>query len=338
MLHSYGPICTWLGVKKKSIRKKLVENLWYVCYYPTLICVAWWLLAGSDFFPWNAAGFWRTFPIYEDWVEHPSWYYYYAFQLGFYLQGIVALVSFETKRKDFYELIIHHAVTIFLIVLSYCASQHRLGLNVLIVHDFSDVLLYSTKVIHYVDKYARFKDSKLNTLAQLFFMAFAAVFAWSRNYVYPRFIIWPGVLCSEVLSRFVGYPADYCTALCGGNLHCEHVAVRTLAGGLMPASPGLLGSLLDRLYYVYDPLRSHWLEISHLGTCFGPYCFHSGVVLIWLMVVLEMLHIFWLFMILRMIVRGLRKKEIKQDIRSESEDEKEWNADALDAADKKKFE
>lgn len=122
--------------------------MWYVCYYPTLIAVALYVLAGSEFFPWQSLvrmlavhqvcaplltnlpvlqGFWSVFPSFSDWywpqprvnctpdlrardrTAHPAWYFYYMFQLGFYIQGMVALVSFETKRKDFVELVLHHS-------------------------------------------------------------------------------------------------------------------------------------------------------------------------------------------------------------------------------------
>lgn len=325
LTNRYQPLCTLVGVKKKSIRLKLVENLWYVCYYPTLSLIAWYLLSGASFFPWNSVGFWNEFPNFGDWTAHPSWYYYYALQLGFYLQGLVALVSFETKRKDFTELMLHHVVTILLIVLSYCASHHRLGLNVLIVHDLSDVLLYLAKVMHYMDKYGRVLRKIFNALTQIIFISFALLFAWSRNYVFPNFIILPSVICGEVFS-FIGYREAYVLAHCGVP-HCENLAVRTLGGALVAASPGYLGSMLAPQHYAYDPSRSHFLEISHLGMCLGPYCFHSGVVLIWLMILLELLHVFWLFMIIRMIIHGLREKEVKQDIRSESEDESEWNGE-----------
>jgi hypothetical protein len=133
----------------------------------------WLVLSNNTFFPWNAAQFWMDFPNYGDWDTKPLEFFYYMFQLGFYLQAIVALITFETKRKvgnkktkqvilfyflfikDFIELCIHHSVTILLIIFSYCSSQHRIGLNVLIIHDFSDIFLYSTKVLHYLDKFGK---------------------------------------------------------------------------------------------------------------------------------------------------------------------------------------
>jgi hypothetical protein len=133
------------AIYKRSYTLKVVENMWYCVYYPTMVAFGWFILSGESFFPWNASGFWSDFPNFSDWDSRPLAFFYYMFQLGFYWQGFIALLWFETKRKDFVELCIHHSVTILLIVFSYSSSQHRIGLNVLLIHDISDILLYSTK-------------------------------------------------------------------------------------------------------------------------------------------------------------------------------------------------
>lgn len=53
---------------------------------------------------------------------------------------------------------------------------------VLFVHDLSDILLYSTKVFHYLDKYGKFYSRFFNALTQVCFFLFAVLFFWSRNW------------------------------------------------------------------------------------------------------------------------------------------------------------
>lgn len=53
---------------------------------------------------------------------------------------------------------------------------------VLIVHDLSDVLLYFTKVVHYLDKYSKLNSKLLNATTQVSFFSFAVLFFWSRNW------------------------------------------------------------------------------------------------------------------------------------------------------------
>lgn len=159
-------------------------------------------------------------------------------------------------------------------------------------------------------------------------------FAYSRNYIFPVFVVFPSV-AAGFFDVAVNCPLNDCTLL----------AVKTATGAARAlGSEGVLSALFRDIHYLYDPLRSFWVEISHRGACLGGHCFHSGCVLIGMMVVLELLHIFWLLMIFRMIWRSVfqlkqvHKKEevmlfvlllipggqVKQDIRSDSEDEEEW--------------
>jgi len=301
----FNQIAHAFGVDKQKFRDKLIENMWYCVYYPIMMGFAWYILQGESFFPWNAAGFWTGFPNYSDWATRPLQYFYYLFQLGFYVQGMYALLAFETKRKDFIELCVHHLVTIMLILFSYCGSQHRIGLNVLIIHDLSDIILYSVKVFHYLDKYGRRPSAVLLALVNGGFVVFAGAFAYSRNYIFPRFVVWPSLQAGLLIS-------PHCP-----DGDCLTLAVRSLASAAPdPSHP----------YYLYDAARRHWTEISYAGACVGGHCVHSGAVLIGMMVVLELLHVFWLFMILRMLYRSFfQLKQVKQDIRSDSEDEAEWN-------------
>jgi len=169
----------------------------------------------------------------------------------------------------------------------------------------------------------------------IWFFAFAVAFAYSRNYIFPVFVVFPSV-AAGFFDMPVNCPLNDCTLL----------AVKTAAGAARAAgSEGVLSALFRDIHYLYDPLRSFWIEISHRGACLGGHCFHSGCVLIVMMVVLELLHIFWLLMIFRMIWRSLFQlkqvvkslmgdvmffvfnlvfRQVKQDIRSDSEDEEEW--------------
>ncbi len=209
-------------------------------------------------------------------IAHPSWYFYYMFQLGFYIQGMVALVSFETKRKDFVELILHHsgvwhnlvpvrafcythsdiffcrccghscaytcfAVTIFLIVLSFSASQHRIGLNgkapnAMAICRHSHTYAHNTQFLLCMtclmccstsQKWCTISTSMANSIPRPSMprrkchssslpccssgratgncMADSAapvtdcVLWCGRHRVYPAYIIWPSILCGNVL-------------------------------------------------------------------------------------------------------------------------------------------
>ena len=56
---------------------------------------------------------------------------------------------FDVKRKDFWEMFIHHNTTIILMMFSWTTHFTRLGTLVLIVHDCTDHLLELAKLFRY---------------------------------------------------------------------------------------------------------------------------------------------------------------------------------------------
>jgi hypothetical protein len=79
------------------------------------------------------------------------------------------------------EMMIHHIVTIFLIVFSYGANFIRVGSLVLLVHDASDVFLELAKLFNY---------AKCQTLCDIGFVIFAISFFVCRLILFPCRIIY----------------------------------------------------------------------------------------------------------------------------------------------------
>ncbi|KAL2490763.1 LAG1 longevity assurance2 [Abeliophyllum distichum] len=74
---------------------------------------------------------------------------FYMCQCGFYIYSIAALLTWETRRKDFSVMMSHHVVTVILIAYSYMARFSRIGAVILALHDASDVFLEAAKVFKY---------------------------------------------------------------------------------------------------------------------------------------------------------------------------------------------
>ncbi|KAF8284592.1 putative Sphingosine N-acyltransferase [Trypanosoma cruzi] len=86
---------------------------------------------------------------------------YYQYGLGFYLSECFShLANHDIKRSDFLEYVIHHIVTIALIVFSHCSYEHRFGVYVLFIHDASDIMLAVSKALSYVVKAAEAREQR----------------------------------------------------------------------------------------------------------------------------------------------------------------------------------
>ena len=110
--------------------QKFTESFWRFAFYLSIWIYGLVILYEK---PW----FWDTIHCWIDYPKHKitnDVYWYYTIELGFYLSLLVTQF-FDIKRKDFWQMFIHHIVTISLLMFSYACSFTRLGTLVLIIHD-----------------------------------------------------------------------------------------------------------------------------------------------------------------------------------------------------------
>ncbi|XP_043577541.1 ceramide synthase 2-like [Chiloscyllium plagiosum] len=142
---------------------------------------------------WDQKECWKGYPQQ---VLLPSQYWYYMIELAFYW-SLLFRVSWDVKRKDFKEQIIHHIATIFLIGFSYCANYIRVGTLVMLVHDASDYIMECAKMLNY----AGWRRS-----CDVLFAVFAVVFLITRLIIFPNVVIYTTFYHSmEIFQPFFGY-------------------------------------------------------------------------------------------------------------------------------------
>ncbi|ELW67136.1 LAG1 longevity assurance like protein 1, partial [Tupaia chinensis] len=124
---------------------KMPESAWKFLFYLGSWSYSAYLLFGTDY------------PFFHD---PPSVFYglalprldprdiaaAYLLQGSFYGHSIYATVYMDTWRKDSVVMLVHHVVTLVLIVSSYAFRYHNVGILVLFLHDISDVQLEFTKL------------------------------------------------------------------------------------------------------------------------------------------------------------------------------------------------
>lgn len=153
------------------VRRKLSENLYYSIAYCLSFACGLTTLTLED---WRVDL--RGPLLVELWTPYPPplstlFRSYYIAELGYYLGSLAFLLLADTKHSDFLEFCIHHVATILLVYISYSFRYVRIGLLILVLHDASDILLYSTKCIYYIGY--RPWDS-------IMFTMFALVFYFTR--------------------------------------------------------------------------------------------------------------------------------------------------------------
>lgn len=156
---------------------KCSESMWKLTYYAT---VETWVLRITYHQPWffrDMKECFRGWPNQE--LELPLKLVYMC-QCGFYIYSIAALLTWETRRKDFSVMMSHHVVTVILIGYSYITGFFRIGAIILALHDASDILLEAAKVFKYSNKELK---------ASVLFGCFAISWLVLRLIVFPFWVI-----------------------------------------------------------------------------------------------------------------------------------------------------
>lgn len=130
----------------------------------------------------------------------PDLYWIYIAETGFYIHGIYATLFLDTWRDDSIVMLLHHCLTISLIVFSLALRYHRIGLVVLFLHDIADVCLEFTKVSKCFQEIEGKKSSIFGTFTAAGFLVFASAWIGCRLYWYPILVLYStGVVARSVL-------------------------------------------------------------------------------------------------------------------------------------------
>ena len=86
---------------------------------------------------------------------------------------------FDNKRKDFWQMFIHHVLTLVLISLSWTCNIFRVGSVILLLHDSADIFVEAAKAL----KYAKFQKA-----CDVVFMLFTITWIVTRLIIFPRII------------------------------------------------------------------------------------------------------------------------------------------------------
>lgn len=162
---------------RASKLKKFNEAGWRFSFYLFIWLFGFIVLFDKSWFRVSVHEVWRNYPFESP--DNDIKYYYYL-SLGHYIHLFFSQF-FDVKRKDFWEMMIHHVVTILLIVFSYGANFVRVGSLVLLVHDGSDIFMELAKLFNY---------AKYQTLCDVTFVCFAISFLVCRLIIFPFRIIY----------------------------------------------------------------------------------------------------------------------------------------------------
>lgn len=135
-------------------KKKLATSLFKVVYYTSSIIIGHFVIKELDFIPSELGGNGdmsaivnMTYPNYLFYSKSQYFNQYYLLGLAFVLTDLVWLIFFYEVQTDFYLMVLHHSITISLVIFSYLGNFSQIGIIVFYLHDLTDIFVYITRII-----------------------------------------------------------------------------------------------------------------------------------------------------------------------------------------------
>ncbi|KAH9425896.1 Ceramide synthase 1 [Dermatophagoides pteronyssinus] len=160
--------------------RKFIESGWAFSFYSLTTIIAFYIIQNNDFL--NDPS--RIFADFK--IEQPipsTIKYLYWMEIGFYIHSIYAVYFINSWKYDSLVMIIHHAVTLFLLLFSYWARVYNVGVVVIYFHDICDVILEGSKCLVCLKfSLIKYLESKIRIINLIWFIV-----AWFyyRIYLFP---------------------------------------------------------------------------------------------------------------------------------------------------------
>lgn len=170
------PLAVSFGIQKKAKINRFMEQSYSIVYYGLAGPLGLYIMYHTPIWYFETHAFYEEFPH----KSHVALFkMFYLLQAAFWAQQSVVLsLQLEKPRKDFYELVFHHIVTMALIFLSYRFHFTWIGIAVYITMDVSDFFLALSKTLNYLD----------SNLTMPFFILFMGVWIYTRHYLNIRIL------------------------------------------------------------------------------------------------------------------------------------------------------
>jgi ceramide synthetase len=191
-------------LKPRLQMKKWLDQSWQLLIHVSMTAMELWVLADEVWWQ-DTPTCWQP----ATWLQgthliKPALKAVYLLQLAIWIYTCFVHVFVAERIKDYYVMFAHHCVTIALLALSAHARFFRIGLLVLLVHDFSDVFVDLLKMVSYL----KLDGRRGWFLTELAYVACVFNFIYWRLFEFPLRVIHSSAFDSYI-ELFVKRPELY---------------------------------------------------------------------------------------------------------------------------------
>ncbi|BHF84436.1 Ceramide synthase 1 [Sparganum proliferum] len=127
----------------------------------------------------------------------------YWVQFSYYLANVYMVQFLDTVKKDTGLMMIHHIVTLLLIGFSYLARYVKVGCVVYLLHDVSDAILESGKLLIYYNGRENKRHPWGELISTSMFVAFTCSWFYLRVYLFPLHLLHAANWCTYLRRDFM---------------------------------------------------------------------------------------------------------------------------------------
>ncbi|KAE8228466.1 hypothetical protein CF326_g6601 [Tilletia indica] len=148
VLYLFRPFAHWWGITNEAKVLRLTEQGYSLLYWGSSSIVGLYVMSFQESWWYKFEHFWLKYP---HWLLRPELKAYYLLQAAYWTQqALVMLLRLEKPRKDYYELVAHHLVTLWLIFWSYLINLTMIGTTVFVAMDVPDTFICASKILNYL--------------------------------------------------------------------------------------------------------------------------------------------------------------------------------------------
>ncbi|KAL2754051.1 hypothetical protein ACRALDRAFT_2108764 [Sodiomyces alcalophilus JCM 7366] len=172
MEYILAPFGKSMGVRKTKQLTRFSEQSWLLVYYSVFWSMGVYIFYKSPYYFMNLRELWTDYPHRD--LDGLTKFYILA-QWSFWLQQIF-VINIEDRRKDHYQMLIHHFITCALLYSCYSYHHTRVGNIILVLMDIGDVILAIAKCLKYTG---------FTTICDVMFGVFMVSWIIARHILYP---------------------------------------------------------------------------------------------------------------------------------------------------------
>ncbi|PPQ93570.1 hypothetical protein CVT25_005562 [Psilocybe cyanescens] len=172
------PAAKYFRLKRESKVDRFAEQTYAFFYFMVFGAWGFRVMTQLPTYWYRTEEFWKGYP---EWALKPELKRYYLMQFAYWCQQLLVLVlGLEKPRKDYWELVAHHLVTIWLVGWSYLMNVTYIGNAVFMSMDIPDSFFAFSKLLNYI---------QWNTAKVYSFGIFYVIWSYFRHYLNLR-ILW----------------------------------------------------------------------------------------------------------------------------------------------------